>query len=151
MIKYPNGQAYTPNKKKVRGQKKDKVELSQSASNRGMDLENDMTAIFYYYGYLGFLLYIGFIMYFIVMAIKLLIKNPIVLFSSKFISLSFTFALGIFGGEYSGALLRKSNANIYMALILVLYYIYISNKLEPKKLKENKLTFLFSSPDLLAY
>lgn len=49
MIKYPNGQTYKPNAKKVRGQKKDKVELSQSASNRGMDLENDINLSNEYY------------------------------------------------------------------------------------------------------
>lgn len=49
MIKYPNGQTYSPNNKKVRGHKKDKVELSTSASNRGMDLENDINLSNEYY------------------------------------------------------------------------------------------------------
>ena len=48
MIKYPNGQTYSPNKKK-RESKKDKVELSKSASNRGMDLENDINLSNEYY------------------------------------------------------------------------------------------------------
>ena len=49
MIRYPNGQAYKPQAKKVRGHKKDKVELSESASNRGMDLENDINLSNEYY------------------------------------------------------------------------------------------------------
>ena len=49
MIRYPNGQAYKPQAKKERGRKKDKVELSESASNRGMDLENDINLSNEYY------------------------------------------------------------------------------------------------------
>ena len=49
MIRYPNGQAYKPQSKKERGHKKDKVELSESASNRGMDLENDINLSNEYY------------------------------------------------------------------------------------------------------
>lgn len=48
MIKYPNGQTYNPNKK-VRTSKKDKAELSKSASNRGMDLESDINLSNEYY------------------------------------------------------------------------------------------------------
>ena len=49
MIRYPNGQTYKPRNKKERGHKKDKVELSESASNRGMDLENDINLSNEYY------------------------------------------------------------------------------------------------------
>lgn len=52
MIKYPNGQTYNPNKK-VRVSKKDKAELSKSASNRGMDLESDINLSNEYYRYKG--------------------------------------------------------------------------------------------------
>lgn len=40
MIKYPNGQKYTPTTKKA--PKKTKADISISASNRGMNLENDI-------------------------------------------------------------------------------------------------------------
>ena len=42
MIKYPNGQKYQPSSSKKRTSKKDKQELSISASNRGMNLEEDI-------------------------------------------------------------------------------------------------------------
>ena len=42
MIKYPNGQSYTPKEKIERKQRKTKEDLSISASNRGMNLENDI-------------------------------------------------------------------------------------------------------------
>ena len=42
MIKYPNGTKYQPTAEKERTQKKSSVDLSISASNRGMDLESDI-------------------------------------------------------------------------------------------------------------
>lgn len=42
MIKYPNGQAFKPKEAKQRQQRKTKEDLSISASNRGMNLENDI-------------------------------------------------------------------------------------------------------------
>lgn len=47
MIKYPNGQKYQPAKAKQ--QRKSKADLSISASNRGMDLENDINLSNAYY------------------------------------------------------------------------------------------------------
>ena len=49
MIRYPNGTAYKATAKKERQHRKDKVELSMSASNRGMDLENDINLSNEYY------------------------------------------------------------------------------------------------------
>lgn len=105
------------------------------------DLENDLTAIFYYYGYIGFTLYIMFILYFIFLGIKMFLKNPKIIFNGDFIILSYSIALLLYGSEFSGAFLRKSNANIYIILIFVMYY-YIYKKGVQKKMKENKLTFL---------
>ena len=48
MIKYPNGQQYQPNVKK-RASKKSKEDLSISASNRGMNLEEDINLSNEYY------------------------------------------------------------------------------------------------------
>ena len=42
MIKYPNGTKYQPTAEKKRQPKKSSVDLSISASNRGMDLESDI-------------------------------------------------------------------------------------------------------------
>lgn len=106
------------------------------------DLENDITAIFYYYGYIGFILYILFILYFVVLAVRLIIKNPVMILSGKFVILSFGILLSLIGSEYSGALLRKPNANIYFTLLLTLYFIYISKNLKEKKYKKDKVTFL---------
>ena len=42
MIRYPNGNSYQPTAIKKRQGKKSKAEISVSASNRGMNLENDI-------------------------------------------------------------------------------------------------------------
>lgn len=42
MIKYPNGQNYSPSEIKKRQSKKTKEDISASASNRGMNLEGDI-------------------------------------------------------------------------------------------------------------
>ena len=49
MIKYPNGQKYQPASKKVRGSHKSKEDISISASNRGMNLEEDINLSNEYY------------------------------------------------------------------------------------------------------
>ena len=53
MIKYPNGQKYQPSSSKQRKTHKDKVELSISASNRGMNLEEDINLSNEYYSEKG--------------------------------------------------------------------------------------------------
>ena len=115
-------------------------------SDYGRDLENDITAIFYYYGYIGFALYIIFILSFAILGIKVLIKKPIKLFSPRFIVLTFTILLSLFGGEYSGALLRKTNANIYLSIVFALYYVYLiysdNNDNFKININNNKMSFL---------
>lgn len=112
----------------------------------GKDLENDFTALFYYYGYLGFGLYILFILYFAYMGIKTMILKPVKVVSPKFIILTFTILLSLFGAQYSGALLRKTNANIYLSVVFAIYYIYLicseKNENIKIKVKDNKISFL---------
>lgn len=115
-------------------------------SDYGKDLENDFTAIFYYYGYIGFTLYVVFILYFAYLGIKVMFIKPIKLVSPKFVIYTFTILLSLFGAEYSGALLRKSNANIYLSIVFTLYYIYLmcshNNDNIKINMKNNKITFL---------
>ena len=62
------------------------------------------------------------------------IKNYIkekVIFDGEFIILGFLLVLLVGGGEYSGAFLRKSNANIYLSFYLA--YIYYRCKFLEKK------------------
>lgn len=103
----------------------------------GLDLENDLRAIFFYYGYLGFAIYIAFLAYFILKVAMTFLKNTSIIRDKECIILLFLSALLIFGGEYSGAFLRKSNANIYLSLYLVILFFdlkkyYLKSELEKK-------------------
>lgn len=111
--------------------------------NNSLDLENDITAIYYYYGYLGLFIYISLIVYIIFKAIITFFKNPRLIADKEFLLLCFLILLLLFGGEYSGAFLRKSNANIYLSMYLVLLYTqYILNYSNKEAVNNKKITFL---------
>ena len=124
------------------------IEYSSYSSYPVVDMENDLTAIFYYYGYIGFALYAIYIMYFIYLIFKTFLKDKKVIFDGEFIFLAVTLFMLLFGSEYSGALLRKPNANIYMSVLLALIYFKCTTdnnimKLNNKtKSNKKKITFL---------
>lgn len=108
-----------------------------------LDMENDLRAIFYYYGILGFSIYIIFILYFIFKAAISLFKDFSLIHNKEFITLVFLVLLLIAGGEYSGAFLRKPNANIYLSIYFVLLYFLLEKNFNYKKIiNKNKITFL---------
>ena len=83
-----------------------------------VDLENDWSAIFYYYGYVGFAAYAGFILYFVFLILRRLKRNFRTAFTADnfVILLCFVMLIGI--AQYSGAVLRRPNVSFYLALIL---------------------------------
>ena len=87
-----------------------------------VDLENDWPAIFYYYGYVGFAAYAGFILYFVFLIVRRLKRNFRTAFTADnfVILLCFVMLIGI--AQYSGAVLRRPNVSFYLALILGLIY-----------------------------
>lgn len=108
-----------------------------------LDLENDLQAIFFYYGYVGFSLYLAFILYFIIKAMIVFFKNfKSAIYDKELITLLFLILLLIAGGEYSGAFLRKPNANIYLSLYLLLLYFKLNRYIGRTKLDKRKITFL---------
>ena len=108
-----------------------------------LDMENDLQAIFYYYGYLGFSIYLIFVAYFILKAGISFLKDFKLIHNKEFITLCFLILLLVAGGEYSGALLRKPNANIYLSIYLVLlYFVLCKNTWSEKKINKKKITFL---------
>lgn len=88
----------------------------------GFDLENDYPAIFYYYGYIGFGLYILFLAYFVFIVIRSCIKD----FKGSMNAFNFacilTLGLQVGLAQLSGAILRRPNASIYLSIILALLY-----------------------------
>lgn len=93
-----------------------------------LNLENDLSAIFYYYGYVGLVLYLSIIIYPIILIV---LKRKIdfkIIFNRHLIIFLFVICLSLFGGEYSGAFLRKPNASIYLTLTLILLFDNIIEK-----------------------
>lgn len=86
------------------------------------DLENDWPAIFYYYGYVGFAAYAGFILYFAVLIIRRLFRNFKTAFTTDNFILLITVALFIGLAQFSGSVLRRPNVSVYMSLVLGLIY-----------------------------
>ena len=87
-----------------------------------VDLENDWSAIFYYYGYVGFAAYVGFILYFVFLIARRLRRNFRTAFTADNFVILLCFVLLIGIAQYSGAVLRRPNVSFYLALILGLIY-----------------------------
>ncbi|MBR4473213.1 MAG: O-antigen ligase family protein [Oscillospiraceae bacterium] len=97
-------------------------EASEMGFDGIYDLENDWHAVFYYYGYLGFLLYIGFVAYFLLRIIRCVRKDLPGCFSLENVSLLLVLILVLGLAHFSGATLRRPNVSIWLSLILALIY-----------------------------
>ena len=98
------------------------IDVSDIWLTGGMDLENDWPAIRYYYGYVGFAAYAAFILYFVYLIIRRLCRDFKGSFTADNFILLVTFALLAGLAQYSGAVLRRPNVSIYLALILGLIH-----------------------------
>lgn len=101
--------------------------------DENFDLENDPPAILYYYGYLGAALYAVFIAFILFMVTKRLITDFKHTFSMENFILGLTLCLQLGLSIYSGALLRRPNASIYLSVILALCYLQAVRPLAPRQ------------------
>ncbi len=95
-------------------------EVSELGFDGIRDLENDWPALYFYYGYLGCALYGGFILYFVLRVLRRLREDFAGSFTAENYALLFTLFLQLGLAQFSGALIRRPNVNIYLALILAL-------------------------------
>ena len=105
------------------------------------DLENDWHAIFYYYGYVGFAAYAGFLLYILIMILRHAILDLRGTVSVRNMSLTVMFAVELGLAQFSGAILRRPNVSIYLALTAaMLYYINVTDFRKKRKasLEEGK-------------
>ena len=105
------------------------------------DLENDWHAIFYYYGYVGFAAYAGFLLYILIMILRHAILDFRGTVSIRNMSLTVMFAVELGLAQFSGAILRRPNVSIYLALTAaMLYYINVTDFRKKRKasLEEGK-------------
>lgn len=97
-------------------------EITQQCSVRHYDMENDWPALFYYTGYLGFGLYVAFVLYFVYLIIRRMIKDFRGSFTAENLALGVCLALQLALAQFSGALIRRPNVSIYFALVLGMIY-----------------------------
>ena len=105
------------------------------------DLENDWHAILYYYGYVGFAAYVGFLLYIFIMILRHAILDLCGTVSIRNMSLTLIFAVELGLAQFSGAVLRRPNVSIYLALTAaMLYYINVTDFRKKRKasLEEGK-------------
>ncbi len=95
-------------------------EVTQLGTDGIRDLENDWPALYYYYGYLGCALYGAFLLYVLLRVLRRLREDFAGSFTAENYTLLFTLVLQLGLAQFSGALLRRPNVNLYLALILAL-------------------------------
>ena len=90
------------------------------------DLENDFPSVFYYSGYVGFALYMLFLAYFVALILVAVITRFKKCVNLENGLLAITFALMLGTSQFSGNVLRRPNASIYMSIILAyIYYVTV--------------------------
>ena len=85
-----------------------------------VDLESDYSAILYYYGYLGMVVYLILILYTLWILLRKLINNYKCIFDSEYVLLTSMFVMLNLFAELSGSLLKRPNASIYLGLIILI-------------------------------
>ena len=94
------------------------------------DLENDWYAIYYYYGYIGIALYIIAVLFILIRIVMLLASG----FKENMTVLNFTllmcFVLQLGLCHFSGAMLRRPNASIYLAAVIAMIFFQTAGKTE---------------------
>ena len=82
------------------------------------DPENDWDSIYYYYGYLGIATYVLVTVYLFLRIIRLVLSKFRESLTILNFTLLFCFTLQIGLAAFSGALLRRPNASIYLSLVI---------------------------------
>ena len=94
------------------------------------DMENDWPALFYYYGYVGTALYVGFILFFVLRILKSLRADLKGSASVENYALALALCLQLGLAQFSGALVRRPNVSIYLSLVLALIWYQTRKKEE---------------------
>lgn len=84
--------------------------------------ENDFPSLFYFFGYIGTGLYLAFILYFVVLIIRQMLKGLRNVFSIESGIICVTFLLLLGAAQLSGNVLFRPNVSIYLSIILAYLY-----------------------------
>ncbi len=97
-------------------------EAAQMGTDGTYDMENDWPAVFFYYGYLGFALYVGFVLWFLLRIVRRLREDFKGCLTVENVALAMVLCLQLALAQFSGALVRRPNVSIYFALALALVW-----------------------------
>lgn len=86
------------------------------------DPENDFPAMLAYYGWVGTLLYIGMLLYFVFLVVRELFNDLFGFLTMETAAAGISLLLGLGAAQLSGQVLRKPSAVIYLALSAALLY-----------------------------
>ena len=98
-------------------------EVSQIGFDGEYDLENDWPALFFYYGAVGCALYVAFVGWFLLRVIRKLRRDWRGSFTEENFTLLLCLLLQLGLAQFSGAILRRPNVSIYLALVLALIWL----------------------------
>lgn len=88
------------------------------------DLENDFPSVFYFSGYVGFAIYMLFLLYFVGLILVAVITRFKKCVNIENGLIAITFALMLGTSQWSGNVLRRPNVSVYMSVILAyIYYV----------------------------
>jgi hypothetical protein len=97
-------------------------EISELGFDGTHDLENDWPALYYYYGYFGLILYGLFVLFFVLRMLRKFFSDFRGSLTEENFSLALSLALLLGLAQFSGAVLRRPNVSIYLALVLGLIW-----------------------------
>lgn len=103
-------------------------EASEMGFDGVYDLENDWHAVFYYYGYLGFALYVGFVLAVIIRFLRMLFRSLRSGIGMEPFAYLLVLVLVLGLAHFSGATLRRPNVSIWLSLILALLSFTVEEK-----------------------
>ena len=95
----------------------------------------------YYYGYVGFAAYVGFLLFILIMILRHAMLDLRGTVSVRNMGLTVMLAVELGLAQFSGAVLRRPNVSIYLALTeAMLYYINVTDFRKKRKasLEEGK-------------
>lgn len=101
------------------------------------DVENDFHGIYFLLGVAGLALMILFLLYFGILALLRVVRGFKTYFTIDMIAFAGAYVFGLLHAYFTVSVLRRNNASVYMALVLVGLW-YLSQKKKAQTLPESK-------------
>lgn len=117
------------------------MELDRMTFNNFVfDVENDFHGIYFLYGAAGLLLMIGFLLYFIVLIVKALLKDFKKYFNMRSGAYGMALCLAMAYAYCTAGVLRRPNSSFYLSVILAIVYCIVKLKIEDDSADSKELS-----------